>query len=67
MLDEWITSVKLLGSRQQLKWRRDPDGLKVELLESRPGNYAFVLRIARVEAKSALIKAARTRRQKPAD
>ncbi len=45
MLDKRIASVKLLGSKQRLKWKQEPDGLKVELPEIRPCNYAFVLRI----------------------
>ncbi len=45
MPDKRIASVKLLGSRQRLRWKQEPDGLKVELPEIRPCNYAFVLRI----------------------
>jgi alpha-L-fucosidase len=45
LLDKRIASVKLLGSRQRLKWKQEPDGLKVELPEIKPGAYAYVLRI----------------------
>jgi len=45
LLDKRIASVKLLGSRQRLKWEQEPDGLKVELPDIKPGDYAFVLRI----------------------
>ena len=40
-----IRSVQMLGLRQALKWSRDADGLKVQLPDRAPGDYAFVLKI----------------------
>jgi alpha-L-fucosidase len=40
-----ITSVSLLGSPGQLKFRQDEEGLKVELPQQRPGDYAYALKI----------------------
>jgi alpha-L-fucosidase len=45
LLDRSIDSVSLLGSTQPLKWKQESDGLKIELPESKPGDYAFVFRI----------------------
>jgi alpha-L-fucosidase len=45
MLDKRISSVALLGASQSLKWKQEADGLKVNLPESKPGDYAFAFRI----------------------
>jgi len=42
-----IGSVRLLGFGGSLKWERAPEGLKVELPEKKPCEYANVLKISR--------------------
>ena len=44
-LDKKIASVKLIGSGTPVKWKQEADGLKVDLPEAKPGDYAFVLKI----------------------
>jgi alpha-L-fucosidase len=45
MLDKKITAVKLLGSSQKLKWKQEAAGLMVELPETKPGDYAYALKV----------------------
>ena len=40
-----IRNVKLLGSEDEITWQRDDEGLHVELPESKPCEFAFVLEI----------------------
>jgi len=40
-----IADIRMLGDGQALKWSRDATGLKVELPEARPCDYAYVLKI----------------------
>ena len=40
-----IVSVKMLGSTESLTWKRDEKGLTVELPQTRPSEFAYVLRI----------------------
>ena len=40
-----INSVQLLGSESTLQWKRDRDGLKIELPARKTGEYAWVFRI----------------------
>jgi alpha-L-fucosidase len=40
-----IGSVRLLGSNEALKWKRDSAGLRVELPEKKPCDYAYSLAI----------------------
>ncbi len=40
------SSIQLLGSKAKLKWTRDAEGLHVELPKVRPGEHAWVLKIA---------------------
>ena len=42
-----IGSLRLPGFADSLKWERGPEGLKVELPEKKPGEYAYVLKISR--------------------
>jgi alpha-L-fucosidase len=44
-----IGSVRLLGFADSLKWERVQEGLKVELPEKKPCEYAYALKIARDE------------------
>jgi alpha-L-fucosidase len=41
-----IHKVTMLGVDQALKFSRNPDGLKVDMPDRRPGEYAYVLKIA---------------------
>ena len=42
-----IGSVSLLGSEESLKWTRDGNGLNVQLPESAPSPYAYVLKVTK--------------------
>jgi alpha-L-fucosidase len=41
-----IASIKLLGSRENLKWTRDANGLTITLPVRKPGDYAYVFKIS---------------------
>jgi alpha-L-fucosidase len=41
-----IGKVELLGHSEELRWRHDTAGLTVEMPASKPGEYAFVLKIS---------------------
>ncbi|WP_228486749.1 alpha-L-fucosidase [Paludibaculum fermentans] len=43
--DQKIKSVSLLGSNAKLKWSQTPQGLKVEMPDQKPGDFAFALKI----------------------
>jgi alpha-L-fucosidase len=43
--DKRIASVKLLGSSEPLKWKQEAGGLRVEFPKTKPGDYAYALRI----------------------
>ncbi|ARV16518.1 alpha-L-fucosidase [Polaribacter sp. SA4-12] len=40
-----ITSVKMLGSKEKLKWSQTTEGLKVEMPSNKPCDFAYVLQI----------------------
>ncbi|MGH9396939.1 MAG: alpha-L-fucosidase [Terriglobia bacterium] len=40
-----IRAVQMLGTTDPLKWSQEPSGLRVRLPESKPGDYAYVLKI----------------------
>jgi alpha-L-fucosidase len=40
-----IASIKLLGSKDNLKWSRDTNGLTIALPVNKPGDYAYVFKI----------------------
>jgi len=40
-----VASVQLLGSKEALKWAQDPDGLKIQLPQAKPCDYAYAFRI----------------------
>ena len=42
---EEIVSVEMLGSDAKIKWNRDTNGLNVELPQSRPSEFAYVLKV----------------------
>jgi alpha-L-fucosidase len=45
LANQKVTSVKLLGSAQNLKWTQDAEGLKVQMPEQKLGDYAYTLKI----------------------
>ena len=44
-----IEKVELLGSSARLRWKRDNQGLTIELPERKPCEHAFVIKIAPVD------------------
>jgi len=45
LANEPVKSVELLGYSGKLAWRQDPDGLKIDMPASKPGDYAFAFRV----------------------
>jgi alpha-L-fucosidase len=52
-----ITDVQLLGSREKLAWQQTKDGLVVTLPATKPGNFAYGLKIAGANLKAVSSKA----------
>lgn len=45
LLDGKIKSIELLGSKEKLKWKLTPEGLRIEAPKTKPCDYAFAFRI----------------------
>jgi alpha-L-fucosidase len=42
-----VNHVRLLGSNADIKWRRDKDGLHLDVPATKPGEYAYVFKISK--------------------